>query len=75
MAHELQTMAYINAEPWHDLGNKLTPNQPIERWQREAGMEWQIREAPVLFNANQDEGSILNLRSNAVNSKTLLKAC
>lgn len=64
MAHELQTMAYTNSEPWHGLGNKLPINQPIEVWQHEAGMNWQIREAPVLFNTNQDEGSLLNLRSN-----------
>lgn len=65
MAHEIATMAYINAEPWHGLGQRLSPNQPIERWQMQAGMDWQIKEAPVLFNANQDEGSLLNLRSNA----------
>jgi phage/plasmid-like protein (TIGR03299 family) len=65
MAHEVQTMAYINEEPWHGLGNRLPRNQPLEIWQREAGMDWQIREAPVLFNAEQGEGSLLNLRSNA----------
>lgn len=65
MAHLVEAMAYIGNEPWHGLGQRLSPNQPIERWQRDAGMDWQIREAPVLFNANQDEGSILNLRSNA----------
>lgn len=65
MAHEIQTIAFTNSEPWHGLGNKLPRNQPLEIWQREAGMNWQIREAPVLFNANQDEGSLLNLRSNA----------
>lgn len=64
MAHEVQTMAYSGNLPWHNLGNQLSPNQPIEVWQHEAGMNWQIREAPVLFNANQDEGSLLNLRSN-----------
>jgi len=65
MAHEIQTIAYINEEPWHGLGNRLPKNQPLEIWQQKAGMDWQIREAPVLFNANQDEGSLLNLRSNA----------
>lgn len=65
MAHEVQTMAYINEEPWHGLGNRLPRNQPLEIWQQKAGMDWQIKEAPVLFNANQDEGSLLNLRSNA----------
>jgi phage/plasmid-like protein (TIGR03299 family) len=64
MAHEIATMAYINSDPWHGLGNRLPRNQPLEVWQREAGMDWQIREAPVLFNAEQGEGSLLNLRSN-----------
>ncbi len=64
MAHEVQTMAYSGNLPWHNLGNQLSPNQPIEVWQHEAGLDWQIREAPVLFNANQDEGSLLNLRQN-----------
>ncbi len=51
MAHEVQTMAYINSETWHGLGNRLPRNQPLEIWQREAGMDWQIREAPVFLNA------------------------
>ncbi len=57
MAHEISTMAYINATPWHGLGNQLTPQQPIEVWQREAGMDWQIRETDVLFNVS-DEGGL-----------------
>jgi len=27
-------MAYANAEPWHVLGNRLQPNQPLEIWQQ-----------------------------------------
>lgn len=66
MAHEIATMAYIgNETPWHGLGSPLPRNQPLEIWQQRAGMDWQIREAPVLFNAEQGEGSLLNLRSNA----------
>jgi phage/plasmid-like protein (TIGR03299 family) len=73
MSHEIQTIAFINNEPWHGLGNRLTPNQSIERWQHQAGMDWQIKEAPVLFNAEQGEGSLLNLRSNA-DSKVLYRS-
>ena len=58
MAHEVQTMAYANTDdqstPWHGLGNPLAPNQPIEVWQRQAGMDWQIRETDVLFNIGGD---------------------
>lgn len=49
MAHLVETMAYAGATPWHGLGNQLTQNQPIEVWQREAGMDWQILESPVHF--------------------------
>lgn len=57
MAHEIETIAYINATPWHGLGNTLAPNQPIDVWQKEAGMDWQIRETDVLFNVS-DEGGL-----------------
>ena len=59
MAHELQSatdMAYIGETPWHGLGNRLPANQPIEVWQKQAGMDWQIKETDVLFNVS-DEGN------------------
>lgn len=49
MAHLVENMAYINATPWHGLGNRLTDNQPLEVWQREAGMAWDILDAPVQY--------------------------
>src|SRR5688572_15492788 len=49
MSHEVESMAYVQAVPWHGLGNKLSEGQPLEVWQREAGMDWTIREAPVQF--------------------------
>lgn len=51
MAHQLQQMAYVGAEPWHGLGSRLPEKQPIEVWQQEAGMDWQIKETPVRFMA------------------------
>jgi hypothetical protein len=42
-------MAYVGATPWHGLSNRLTQKQPLELWQREAGMNWQIQESPVHF--------------------------
>ena len=52
MAHLIETMAYAGATPWHGLGNQLTQQQPIEVWQREAGMDWQILESPVHFKSD-----------------------
>jgi len=54
MAHLIESMAFKGATPWHGLGNLLTENQPIEVWAKQAGMDWNIREAPVRFVAEQD---------------------
>ncbi|CAJ9266946.1 phage/plasmid-like TIGR03299 family protein [Burkholderia pseudomallei] len=58
--HLVQTMAYVNQEPWHGLGNKLAPKQPLEVWARAAGMNWSIEETEVRFVAagNRNLGSI-----------------
>lgn len=52
MAHLIETMAYAGTTPWHGLGNQLSQKQPIEVWQREAGMDWQILESPVHFKSD-----------------------
>jgi phage/plasmid-like protein (TIGR03299 family) len=68
MAHDLATasdMAYIGLEPWHGLGNQLPKNQPLEVWQRAAGMDFEINQTEVLFNSASGDGSnMLNLRMN-----------
>lgn len=51
MAHLIEQMAYVGATPWHGLGSQLSPRQPLEVWQQEAGMNWQIQESPVHFMA------------------------
>lgn len=52
MAHLVQQMAYVGAEPWHGLGNRLPTKQTIEIWQQAAGMDWTIQETPVRFLAD-----------------------
>ncbi|MHC8299138.1 DUF932 domain-containing protein [Pseudomonas sp. ZS1P83] len=52
MAHLIEQMAYVGATPWHGLGSRLTEKQPLEVWQREAGMNWQIQESPVHFKSD-----------------------
>lgn len=61
MAHEIATtadgrnaMAYAGEEPWHGLGQKLTPNSPLEVWAKEAGLDFHINEADVEFSAGKD---------------------
>ena len=65
MAHQVETIAYVDAVPWHGLGNPLSPRQPIEIWQREAGMDWRINESEVLYSVSGGDG--LHLKSNPDN--------
>lgn len=68
MAHLLETMAYVGATPWHGLGNQLTARQPLEVWAQQAGMDWQIREAPVRFMTESvgSLGAIMSFPENKV---------
>lgn len=62
MAHLVEQMAYAGAEPWHGLGNRLPAEATLEVWQEAAGMNWQIHEAPVLFNVSEQGG--LHVKAN-----------
>ncbi|ETK42757.1 hypothetical protein H098_05160 [Pseudomonas fluorescens FH5] len=52
MAHLVEQMAYVGAKPRHGLGSRLSPKQPLEIWQREAGMDWRIQDSPVHFKSD-----------------------
>lgn len=55
MAHEVYVkngkaaLAFVEDVPWHGLGNELSTGASIETWKTEAGMDWEIKESPVLF--------------------------
>lgn len=51
--HLVQSMAYVGETPWHGLGQRLIPNQPLEVWAQQAGMDWQIETADVQFIAGR----------------------
>ena len=60
MAHLIENMAYVGETPWHGLGNVLSPNQPIEVWAQQAGMDWQIESSNVSYVAeNQHKQRII----------------
>lgn len=52
--HLVETMAYTGPRPWHGLGASLAPDQPIDVWRRQAGMEWEIEEAEVRYVVGRD---------------------
>lgn len=59
MAHLIENMAYVGEAPWHHLGSELPPKQPIEVWAQKAGMDWDIREAPVRYATEDFGGDVL----------------
>ena len=48
-------IAYVNATPWHGLGQQLTQDAPIDVWRKEAGLDWEAKLSPVTFNPSGDE--------------------
>lgn len=55
MAHMIDTttgmaaIAFAGQTPWHGLGQALSPDASIETWTREAGLNYTVKESPVLF--------------------------
>ncbi|WP_180160293.1 DUF932 domain-containing protein [Acinetobacter sp. YH12054] len=56
MAHQIEQIAYVGETPWHGLGNQLSPNQPLEVWARQAGMDWRIETSDVSYMAQNERG-------------------
>ena len=65
MSHLVESMAYVAETPWHGLGNKLPAKQSIEAWQTAAGMNWSIKETPVMYSVGAE--SELHFRSSQDN--------
>jgi phage/plasmid-like protein (TIGR03299 family) len=59
MAHMIDTsnnranIAYVGETPWHGLGANLPAGQPVEVWQKEAGLDWIAQQTAVLFQDDQ----------------------
>ena len=68
MAHHVEQMAYVGQTPWHGLGNPLSANQPLEVWQQQAGMDWEIKSSPIHFTSEDNDapGLLLPFPQNKV---------
>ncbi len=58
--HLVETMAYAGEKPWHGLGNKLAPQQSIETWKQQAGMDWQIEQSEVRYISGSSHLGVIN---------------
>lgn len=51
-------MAYVGETPWHGLGSALSRGASIDQWRVEAGLNWNVGRAQVLFGApSADNGA------------------
>lgn len=61
MSHEVETMAYAGAVPWHGLGvavsNDLTPRQMMEK----AGLDWTVEKHDSFVMINDGFGGVKNV--------------
>lgn len=61
MAHEISivngkaSMAFVGDKPWHGLGQELTQGASIETWNKEAGMDWMIKDSPIRFDTPEGD--------------------
>jgi phage/plasmid-like protein (TIGR03299 family) len=59
MSHEVETMAYAGATPWHGLGeqvsNDLSPAQMMEK----AGCAWDVEKRPMTYMVNGNQMKIV----------------
>lgn len=58
MAHEVETMAYANAVPWHGLGANVNSESTIEEMLEAAGLNWQLERKPLLADMGDDEAPL-----------------
>ena len=47
MSHNVETMAYVNATPWHGLGVKIDKAPNVKAMLKAAKLDWEVSKQPV----------------------------
>jgi phage/plasmid-like protein (TIGR03299 family) len=64
MSHEVETMAYAGATPWHGLGTPLA-DEDLYDWEKasvKAGLNWEAERVPLVTADTQDKVSHFAIR-------------
>lgn len=57
--------------PWHQLGNEVPLNSPLEVWYKKAGMDWEAKESTVKYSSDDGIDLIFNDKKVIYRSDTL----
>lgn len=70
MAHEINIrengfaeIAFVGDVPWHGLGQQLNQDAGIEEWRKAAGMDWEIKSAPVEYCSGEGQNRIFSTQN------------
>ena len=58
MAHQVETMAYAGAVPWHGLGKEVLPDLTPEQMLYEAGLDWSVEKVPAYATVNGEQVAV-----------------
>ncbi len=51
MSHEVETMAYAGAVPWHGLGFPVSDDLSPQEMMKAAGCDWRVEKRPLQYNS------------------------
>lgn len=58
MAHEIETMAYAGATPWHGLGKRVPADLSPQQMLKAADLDWSVEKIPSFANVNGNQVNI-----------------
>lgn len=85
MAHEFETGFFVKEKAWHGLGTLLQDPPTIEEGLKLAGLDWQVREVPLIaevnslftdsqaLNVGADEATLLNMSPRLATHKAIVR--
>jgi phage/plasmid-like protein (TIGR03299 family) len=65
-------MAYAGAAPWHQSGQKMSDGMDLDQWRKAAGLDWEAKSAPVMFQADALDGTAMEATLNPATDKKVV---
>lgn len=66
MSHEVETMAYAGATPWHGLGEQVEDTFTPEEMGKAAGLDWTVSQHPCFAKIPMEDGTHIEVDTGKV---------